>query len=167
MFCLTAAGLVRDLSNQQSLQDSHPIKEKRDSTKMALLLDAGGQLDAGMSFKPLTGQQQCTCLTTKVCVPHRLDSSSCFQPLTFQCMNPCICILSWSAQGVCCSTQDEKITETEDQKRPEKTAHIQISDCWLLKSMLGRDSGKGSMKSVSDTHQSSRTEEIIKLVLKT
>lgn len=86
--CLTAAGLVRVLSNQQSLQDSHPINEKRDSTKMALLLDAGGQLDAGMSFKPLTGQQQCTCLATKVCVPHRLDSSSCFQPLTFQCIQP-------------------------------------------------------------------------------
>lgn len=81
--CLTAAGLVWDLSNQQSLQDSHPIKEKRDSTKMASLLDAGGQLDAGMSFKPLTGQQQCTCLTTKVCVPHRLDSSVAFSLLPF------------------------------------------------------------------------------------
>lgn len=29
---------------------------------MVLLLDADKQLDAVMSFKPLTGQQQCTCL---------------------------------------------------------------------------------------------------------
>lgn len=84
--CLTAAGLVRDLSNQQSLQDSHTIEEKRSSTKMALLLDAGKQLDAVMSFRPLTGQQKSTCLATRVCVPHRLNSSSCFQPRTFQCM---------------------------------------------------------------------------------
>lgn len=53
---------------------------------MALLLDAGKQLDAVMSFRPLRGQQERTCLATRVCAPDRLDSSSCFQPCTFQCM---------------------------------------------------------------------------------
>lgn len=71
---------------------------------MALLLDAGGQLDAGMSFKPLTSQQQCTCLTIKVYEA----------PVSVFCPGK---------HKVCvASTQDEKCTETEDQKRPEKNS---------------------------------------------
>lgn len=53
-------------------------------------------------------------------------------------------------------------------RRDQKKQHAcRLVVAGYFKSMLGRDSGKGSMKSVSDTHQSSRTEEIIKLVLKT
>lgn len=96
---------------------------------MALLLDAGRQFDAGMSFKPLTGQQQCTCLATKVCVPHTLDSSSYFQPLTFQCMKPLylyfIVVSMWC---VLLPPRIEKCTKTEDKKRPEKkTAFMKIA----------------------------------------
>lgn len=61
------------------------------------------------------------------------------------------------------STQDEKYTETEDQKRPEKkTACMQIAG--YLRKCLGEKVG---MDSVCDAYWSSRTEQIIKLLVKT
>lgn len=99
---------------------------------MALLLDAGKQLYAVMSFKPLTGQQQCTCLATKVCVPHRLDSSSCFQPRTFQCMQSLY--LSFVLVSMWCVLLPPRMRNARKLKIRR--------DCWLLKNMLG----KGNMK---------------------
>lgn len=58
--------------------------------------------------------------------------------------------VSCAGEYVVCvaSTQDEKRTETEDQKWPEKkTVCMQIAG---YLSVLGRESGKGNMNSVSE-----------------
>lgn len=61
------------------------------------------------------------------------------------------------------STQDEKCTETEDQKRPEKKiACMQIAG--YLKMCLG---GKVGMNGIFDAYKSSRTEQKIKFLVKT
>lgn len=55
------SGLLLDLTSQRSQQNCHPIKEKRSSTEVASLLNAGKQLwvQAGLS---LSCQNMCSAL---------------------------------------------------------------------------------------------------------
>lgn len=88
---------------------------------MALLLEAGKQLDAVMSFKPLTGQQQCTCLAHQSVCSTKVGFIQLLSALYISVHAVPVSALCAGEHVVCVnSTQDEKCTETEDQKRPEK-----------------------------------------------